>query len=290
MTEKGQQTAIGKALWHQVTTVVILRQNMRQNTQSFEDSRLRTALENMRYAACTKDDITFLRSRIAGNKENQPKLYHKDVKNVSIITALNSQKDRINELGCKRFADETNQELTDFYSIDKLGASFDPATLKKLNRSGKKSKQANTIIQPRYQEMLWNLKHSASDHIPGKLSLCTDLPVMIKNNEATELCITKGQEGFVVGWQEASGPNGQRILDTLFVKLDNPEKIIQLPGLPENVVPLVKTSKCITCVAPNNDHISINRSQVSILPNFAMTDYASQGKTRPINVVDLNSC
>jgi hypothetical protein len=46
-TLKGQQSSIGKALWHQVTTVVILRQNMRQNKQSKEDAKLRTALENM---------------------------------------------------------------------------------------------------------------------------------------------------------------------------------------------------------------------------------------------------
>jgi len=30
MTVQGQKAAIGKALWHQVTTVVILRENMRQ--------------------------------------------------------------------------------------------------------------------------------------------------------------------------------------------------------------------------------------------------------------------
>ena len=48
---------IGRALWHQVTTVVILQKNMRQNTQSVEDAKLRTALENMRYGACTADDI-----------------------------------------------------------------------------------------------------------------------------------------------------------------------------------------------------------------------------------------
>ena len=27
-----------------------------------------------------------------------------------------------------------------------------------------------------------------------------------------------------------------------------------------------------------------------MLPNFAMTDYASQGKTRPFNVADLSQC
>jgi hypothetical protein len=35
---------------------------------------------------------------------------------------------------------------------------------------------------------------------------------------------------------------------------------------------------------------SISREQVEVFPNFAMTDYASQGKTRPINIVDLNNC
>ena len=32
--------------WHQVTTVVILKENMRQKTQTAEDNKLRTALEN----------------------------------------------------------------------------------------------------------------------------------------------------------------------------------------------------------------------------------------------------
>ena len=69
----------------------------------------------------------------------------------------------------------------------------------------------------------------------------------IRNNDATELCITKGQEGFVAGWQSQIGPYGKRILDTLFVKLDKPSKNIKIPELPENVVPIVKISKTIQC-------------------------------------------
>jgi hypothetical protein len=49
-----QKNAIGKGLWHQTTTVVLLRQNMRQQTQSAEDAKLRIALQNMRYKACTQ--------------------------------------------------------------------------------------------------------------------------------------------------------------------------------------------------------------------------------------------
>jgi len=39
------------------------------------------------------------------------------------------------------------------------------------------------------------------------------------NNDATELCITKGQEGHV-GWKSGIESRGQLVLETLYVKLD----------------------------------------------------------------------
>jgi hypothetical protein len=113
---------------------------------------------------------------------------------------------------------------------------------------------------------------------------------MIKNNDATELCITKGQEGIVAGWQESYDEHGQRILDTLFVKLVDPPRKINIPGLEENIVALSRASKRIWCSFPNDMVVAILREQVLVLPNFAMTDYASQGKTRIYNVVDLQHC
>ncbi|KAJ7122695.1 hypothetical protein C8R43DRAFT_845579, partial [Mycena crocata] len=116
------------------------------------------------------------------------------------------------------------------------------------------------------------------------------MPVMIKANEATELCITKGQEAEVVGWDSAFGPSGQRILDTLFVRLVNPPRKIQIPDLPLNVVPLGRTSNHITCLLRDDSLLSLTRQQSMVLPNFSMTDYGSQGKSRDPNVVHLNNC
>ena len=113
---------------------------------------------------------------------------------------------------------------------------------------------------------------------------------MIRNNNAIELCITKGQEGFVVGWQASKGPFGKKVLDTLFVMLDNPAQAVQKSGLPENVDPLVKSTKTVQCMFPSDLKESVERQQVWVLPNFAMTAHAAQGKTRPFNVVYLNSC
>jgi hypothetical protein len=262
---------------------------MEQKNQTPNDTKLWTALENMWYTACTPQDISFLRSRIAGWGSNQPKLADKKYCNVSIITGLNVQKDKINQLGSEQYAAETGQTLSSFYSLDHFGQEDDPAKGKKC--MCKKWTLNNGEIPPKLQNILWDLRHSASDHVPGKLSLCIGMPVMIQHNEATELCITKGQEGHVVGWQAAIGPQGQKILDTLFVKLDNPAKSLQLEGLPENVVPLTRLSSPIVCVTPSDVAlIEVTWSQIPVLPNFAMTDYASQGKTRKINVVDLISC
>ena len=50
-------------------TIVILMQNMRQLKMSEDDKKIRTALSNMRYAACTSDDLEFLETlRANGDK------------------------------------------------------------------------------------------------------------------------------------------------------------------------------------------------------------------------------
>ena len=123
--------------------------------------------------------------------------------------------------------------------------------------------------------------------IPPKLSLCVGMPIMIRNNAATELCITKGQEAEVYSWQSSIGPNNTKSLDTLFVKLIDSPNPIKLEGLPLNVVPLIRTTVSTNCRLPDDSHLTVSRNQVEALPNFAMTDYASQGKTRLYNVVDL---
>ncbi|KDR64842.1 hypothetical protein GALMADRAFT_82610, partial [Galerina marginata CBS 339.88] len=240
----------------------------------------------------TPEDIKFLRTFQAGRRENQPKVSAKEFRNIAIICGRHTQKDEINTLGCQRFADETGQKLTHFYSIDKWGKEKDPASKSKWgkSKSAPKSKHKSNEIPFDEQLEIWKLRHGATDNFAGKLSLCLGMPVMIRNNDATELCITKGQEGFVVGWQAERGPHGKQVLDTLFVKLHKPAKTIKIPGLPKNIVPLVKSSRTIECILPSDNKESIERSQVNVLPNFAMTDYASQGKTRPYNVVHLNSC
>jgi hypothetical protein len=54
------------------------------------------------------------------------------------------------------------------------------------------------------------------------------MPVIIRNINTTKLCIIKGPEGHVVGWQAGKGPHGKNILDTIFTKPDQPAKTVIL--------------------------------------------------------------
>jgi hypothetical protein len=93
----------------------------------------------MRYPACTLEDIKFLKSWIAGRYSDQPKLSSKECRNVSIITALKAQKDRINKLRSVHVAAETAQTLTDFYSIDLFSSPPDAAEKRSGGRKSKAS-------------------------------------------------------------------------------------------------------------------------------------------------------
>ena len=80
----------------------------------------------MRYTACTHKDITFLNTRISGRRRDQPQLNDSHFQYVSIITALNSKKDKINELGSNHFAHDTGKSLEHLYSVDRLSHSTSP--------------------------------------------------------------------------------------------------------------------------------------------------------------------
>ena len=227
-------------------TVVILKENMRQKSQTKADKKLRAALENMCYKDCTEDDIEFLRTHIVGSKDPAPQLNDPKFRNVSIITARNIHKDKLNMMGSLCFAADSGQELTHFYSVDQLNSVSNSNQSKKIKAMGKKKKIRNGI-QKKKQIALWNAPPSTSEHIAGKLSLCIGLPVMLRHNDATELCITKRQEGIVVGWDSSIGKHDRLTLETLFIELINPPKNINLEGLPENVVPVSKSTTAVTC-------------------------------------------
>lgn len=303
--QSDQESTLGMMLWHQFVTVVILVKNMRQQGTTEKDDALRDALEHMRYRDCTPEDVAFLKTLVpAFNKHlNIGDAVFRDV---SVITAWNSHKDQFNDMNSTRFADENKQPLFTFYSMDKPSVVAPDGCGRGRGRGRARgrgrgrgrgqgagadaaSNMPRIRLTPAVQESLWHSPPHTSEHVAGSLTLCIGMPVMIRNNDATELSITKGQEAVVKGWTCHEIPNhpGRFALDILFVELVNTKRKIKVPYLDENIVPLTPTTTSLKAILPNDRTMRITRRQVPVLLNFAMTDYASQGKTRSVNVVDL---
>ncbi|KAI0825304.1 hypothetical protein BC628DRAFT_1276715, partial [Trametes gibbosa] len=150
---------------------------------------------------------------------------------------------------------------------------------------------ADDSISLKLQEMLWQVPPCMSDHHAGILTLCIGMPVLLKFNKATELCATNGAEAEVVKMVAGKTPCGRPCLESLHVRLTSPPRNVQVLGLPMNVIPLGRSKRTVSVTLPASDTIvAIAREQVMILPNFAMTDYACQGRTRLDNVIHLKFC
>jgi hypothetical protein len=157
------------------------------------------------------------------------------------------------------FAAETGQELTHFYSVDTV-PSKEPSGNARRGPSGKRRTVKHNKIPDNIQRVLWEQPCCANTKlIPVKLLLCIGMLLMIRNNAATELGITKGQEAFVWSWESSCNLEGKQVLETLFVKLIDPPATVRVEGLPDNVVPLTKTSVSTICQLPD-DTTSVSRS------------------------------
>ncbi|KAJ3964010.1 hypothetical protein EV361DRAFT_812762, partial [Lentinula raphanica] len=251
---------IGKALWNQVTYVVILRKNMRMSGESEQDNKYRTALENMRYKACTTADIKFLNTLISTTIPGHPSAKLEPWRSAPIIVGENKYKDEINRLGTLRFASETKQTLHRFYSDDTIATS---AAAKASNKGTHHKKSSINTISEELQKILWDLPTSSYDlNCPGILDVCLGLPVIIRHNFATELSITKGQKGTIYAWHTTQGNFGQQVLETIFVLLDNPPSEVQIENLPLNVVPISRRKSNGYIALPDDTKIFISRNQV----------------------------
>ncbi|KIK51450.1 hypothetical protein GYMLUDRAFT_136828, partial [Collybiopsis luxurians FD-317 M1] len=241
---------------------------MRNQGENVDDMKFRRALENMRYKACTPEDIRFLKSMVSSDKPGHHYIGRAPWRDAPIIVGENRQKDEINRLGCLRYAADTGQTLTKFYCVDSVATTSGDENQKLSLR--RKSKSAVNTMSGELQELLWDLPPSSHEnHTAPVLSLCFGLPVIIRYNVATELNITKGQRATVYSWHASKGHHDKLVLDALFVMLDKPPTDIKLEGLPVNVVPLLPRKNAGYVLLPDDSKMYVSRQQVDVLPGFA---------------------
>ena len=153
---------------------------------------------------------------------------------------------------------------------------------------------------PALRQKLWHLPDNKCEDLTGMLSFVPDMPLIIKQNLATELGICNGtictfsrlilhpdQVTQPINPKSNTGdPIYLRFMPLmLIVKVKNP-KFTQFEGLEVGEFPIFPVSKAFQ-PSFKKDHPSVNRTQFPVLPAYAITGYAAQGATFEKSILDL---
>lgn len=261
----GQNNVFGKVLWMGVDTVVTLTQ---QHRQSGEDNRpFIKLLGRLREGKCTKRDFATLENRVI-NRENYST---EDWDDAPIICYGNAQKDALNEKACHHFARRTGQELHYYYAVDRH--------------------KGGPVEDERLQEKLAGLHSGTTKQRMGRLPLVVGMPVLVAHNFDVEGGVTNGSRGTVQRIRYTIQPGtGHRILKSCIVHIPD-STANALPNLGLHEMAIVADTTDIMFTKPHSTRkITIKRTQVPIVPAFAMTAHHAQGQTMERVIVDLESC
>jgi ATP-dependent exoDNAse (exonuclease V) alpha subunit len=265
-TTKGQRNVFGKLLWLSIDKVIILKELMRQNEQ--QDLQFTQLLARLRIGCCTDSDYQFLMQRELSHK---PTNFSDAVwRHAPIIVSNNDVKDSLNLECAKSFAARTTQSLHFYYATDK--------------RKGKQ------VTDPDLQQKLWSYHSGKTDQRAGVLPLCKDMPVMITQNYDVGNGIVNGCIGTLQKVNYAVDDKGLRHAQSCIIRTEEVSGPC-LPHLKEHEVVVTIDDTPLTFTHPHS-HVrsSFQRSQLAILPAFALTAHKSQGNTLPSAILDLESC
>lgn len=267
-TKKKEKKLIGRLLWLTIDTVVELKTNMRQ--QGSHNSQFSELLKRLRIGRCTDADYELLKSRVIGRHKDLD-LQNPKWKAAPVIVRDNTAKDALNEQCAIAFAKRTNQTLHWYHSSDKCHGAL----------------LANDELISYLQSV-----HSGKTkgHL-GKLPLVLGMPVLITQNFDVEGGIVNGTYGVVKRIRYTADANGKRTLISCVVKVTESNEGT-MPHLNSCEVPVLRN---IVDLSFRDRHrakgtITIRRTQVPIIPAFAMTAHRAQGQTLPSVIVDLQSC
>jgi hypothetical protein len=135
----------------------------------------------------------------------------------------------------------------------------------------------------------------------GRLPLIPGMPVILTHNVATELGLTNGTPGSLVGVvfddQERTaqrsglqpGEEVELYLQPryLLVHFPDAQLLEPLPGLPANVVPVFPHEKNFRIRKGKRQGQTVWRKQFPLVPGRAVTDYKTQGLTLDAAIADL---
>ena len=270
---KGSDDAkIGRRIYEEFSTVVVLREQMRVTDQEWRDFLVR-----LRYGKVQRRDLTTLRSLL---------LQHSPIDfssppwaDASLITPRHGVRTPWNQASLRKACSENGQRLLVCCAEDTIKSR--PLSLR----------ERYALVERGTREGRWKRKD-----LPETIELAIGMRVMVTSNIATDLDITNGARGTVVDiilnpeeplLGDASIVELKYLPQCVLVKL-NRTRAVRLNGLDDGVIPIFPTKSSMQITLERKTQ-TVTRFQYPITAAYCFTDYRSQGQTIPRVIVDIAS-
>lgn len=172
MSETNTKQSLGRALWTKLNEVIFLSQQMRQDTSAFNQM-----LQRIRNGNSTAEDYELLLQRVVGSSGG-PTLSEGVFRSATVVTILNSVRCQLNQLAVKRLTDQLKLPIVYSVAVDQLSQGQTPS--------------------PALQQTLWQLSDDKTGGQMGLFPCLPGMPVMLKENLATELGLCNSSIGELV--------------------------------------------------------------------------------------------
>ena len=272
LAQDSDEAKIGRRIYEEFSTVVVLREQMRVTDQIW-----RSFLVRLRYGNVQRSDLTILRNLLLQNSPiNSSSPPWADA---SLITPRHAVRAHWNEASLRKACSENSQRLLICHAEDTF-------------------KGRPLSLHERYALAQRGLGDNRRKHkdLPEMIELAIGMKVMVTSNIATDLDITNGARGTIVDiiLDPEEPPLGGSAVHTLkhlpqcvLVKL-NRTRAARLDGLEEGVVPIFPAKSSMQILVERKTR-TVARSQYPITAAYCFTDYRSQGQTIPHVIVDIAS-
>lgn len=248
--------------------VVILHEVMRQTGP--ENVPFVELLSRLREGRCTDSDYAMLNQRLVSNSSAFDRSAEEWI-SAPIIVYDNAIKDALNEAAAQAFANRTGQPLNWYRSVDKS--------------AGK------TIRDGPLKSKLEGMHSGQTKQRLGRIPLVLGMPVIVSQNFDVEGGVVNGSTGILKKIRYQSDPSsGDRLLTSIVVEIPDCSED-ELPNLPSHHMAILQDTVELYFQHPHSKKkCQIKRTQVPVLPGFAMTSHKAQGQSLSHVIVDLESC
>jgi len=270
-TNKRMTAKIGRAIYLQFDTVVILQQQMR-----ISDIGWMEILSRLREGECTEEDIKAIRQLVMTNGNcDIPDFSSPPWSEATLVTPRHSVRTAWNKAALHRHCMKTGHIRYVCTAEDTKGRDRDELTLTERVETAR-------------------LSTDKTGRLPGQTEIAIGMKALVTLNLATEADLANGTRGTITQIvldprEEGGAVDGVKVLKyppamIMFQPIHHTsEKILYIE---EGQIPIFPSEVTFTLHSSNRD-TTITRRQTAIDIAYAFTDYRSQGQTLEYVIIDI---